>query len=229
MEPPHSRSSHRLAVFVGGRAHGGVELGDDLLDRLGGLRLVPDEGDEHVPRVLVDGDDGVLELPAQRGREGALEVDVQVAGLRRRGVKLARVRRLADARGSAVHRGHVGRRGDVLGRVGGDIRQLADLGRTEHAAAVDQLPRLRRREASNVRYRFWRMESEEGALVARARVGAAGTVEQLLLAHEHERAQLELLVVRQAVAARLGGKLQVVQVAEARVDALLLPELRDRE
>ena len=68
------------------------------------------------------------------------------------------------------------------------------------------------------------MESEEGALVARARLGAASTVEQLLLAHEYERAQLELLVVRQAVAARFGGKLQVVQIAKARVDALLLNE-----
>ena len=59
----------------------------------------------------------------------------------------------------------------------------------------------------------------------RARLTAPlGRAQPPLSTTPYERAQLELLVVRQAVAARFGGKLQVVQIAEARVDALLLPE-----
>ena len=93
MEASHPRTSEGLTVFADRNAYESVEFGYGPLSSVDDFVLCFKELNRDESRVFVD-EEGGVSVPAESGGVFHLfEVDMQVAGLRSRNVKTARMRR----------------------------------------------------------------------------------------------------------------------------------------
>ena len=177
--------------------------------------------------MLVDGDERVL-VAAVRARE-LLEVDVQGAGL---GARLAStgVRSGLDASDRAVEARGLDRGAEVLGAVLGRVDARLDLMDAAVIAPMHQRADLHPRELREVRGRADLVEAEgRECLEGRPRgrwLHAVRGGGNLGAGHGVDSGQWPSRVVGDE--ARLVREDERVDVAEARVDALLVPQLLDR-